>query len=111
VLVLPPPDPLRDLRKRLEKDYLDLLAVKPEQVRHFLEARVGPFGESLASEFAIDTVEDFLAFEALRLAVFSGATPPSAPTPSPAIWPPPMISWRSGMVGSTMTGSPAPISG
>lgn len=81
VLVLPPPDPLRELRKKLEKDYLDLLAVKPEQVRHFLEARVRPFGESLASEFAIDTVEDFLAFEALRLAVFSGATPAQRTNP------------------------------
>jgi hypothetical protein len=75
VLVLPPPDPLRELRKRLEKGYLDLLAVKGEQVSRFLDARVAPHGASLASQLAITDVEDFLAFEALRLAVFSGAGP------------------------------------
>jgi hypothetical protein len=74
VLVLPPPDPLRELRKRLDKDYLALLAVKPEQVSAFLERRVLVSGDTHASDFAIESVEDFLAFEALRLAVFSPGT-------------------------------------
>ncbi|WP_343610732.1 Wadjet anti-phage system protein JetA family protein [Novosphingobium sp.] len=81
VLVLPPPDPLRELRKRLEKGYLDLLAVKPEQVRAFLEARIAPGAQADARDFTIATVEDFLAFEALRLAVFSGITPAQRQNP------------------------------
>lgn len=71
VLVLPPPDPVRELRKRLEREYLERLAVTPEQVSRFLERRVPPFGEVDASHFWLDTVDDFLAFEALRLAVAS----------------------------------------
>ncbi|HEX8668898.1 MAG TPA: Wadjet anti-phage system protein JetA family protein [Allosphingosinicella sp.] len=68
-LVLPPTDPLRELRKRLEREYLDRLTITPEQVSRFLERRVPPFGETEAGTFRIDTVDDFLAFEALRLAV------------------------------------------
>lgn len=69
LLVLPSIDPLRELRKRLEREYLDRLTVTPEQVSRFLERRVPPFGETEASTFPIDTVDDFLVFEALRLAV------------------------------------------
>ena len=69
ILVLPPADPLRELRKRLEREYLDRLTVTREQVSRFLERRVPPFGQSSADRFWIDTVDDFLAFEALRLAV------------------------------------------
>lgn len=72
VIALPMPDPLRELRKRLEREYLDRLTVLPEQVSRFLERRVPPFGEAAADGFPIDTVDDFLAFEALRLAVLSG---------------------------------------
>lgn len=71
MLVLPPPDPARELRKRLEREYLERLAVTPEQVSRFLERRVPPLGETDASSFWLDTVDDFLAFEALRLAVAS----------------------------------------
>ncbi|WP_342248962.1 Wadjet anti-phage system protein JetA family protein [Sphingomonas sp. OTU376] len=71
LLVLPPPDPLRDLRKRLEREYLDRIAVTPEQVARFLEKRVPPFGSSEASSFWIDSVDDFLAFETLRLSVLA----------------------------------------
>lgn len=71
MLVLPPPDPIRELRKRLERDYIERLDVKPEQVSRFLERRVPPLGETHASGFWIENVDDFLAFEALRLAVSS----------------------------------------
>ncbi|MFG1201780.1 Wadjet anti-phage system protein JetA family protein [Xanthobacter aminoxidans] len=71
VIVLPPPDPLRELRKSLEREYLERLTVLPEQVSRFLERRVPPFGEAQADGFPIDTVDDFLAFEALRLLVLA----------------------------------------
>jgi hypothetical protein len=64
-----PPDPLRDLKQWLERQYLDRLAVTPEQVSRFLERRVPPFGRSDAASFVIDTIDDFLAFDALRMAV------------------------------------------
>ncbi|MER9029917.1 Wadjet anti-phage system protein JetA family protein [Mesorhizobium sp. LNJC405B00] len=71
VLVLPPPDPLREIRKQLERGYLNRLAVTPEKVSRFLEKRVPPFGASDASHFWIDNVDDFLAFETLRLSVLA----------------------------------------
>ncbi|WP_395676452.1 Wadjet anti-phage system protein JetA family protein [Inquilinus sp.] len=71
MLVLPKTDPLRELRKRLEREYLERLAMTPEQVNRFLERRVPPFGETHANNFWLDSVDDFLAFEALRLAVAS----------------------------------------
>jgi hypothetical protein len=71
ILVLPQPDPMRELRKRLEREYLDRLAVTPEQVSRFLERRVPPSGTSDASSFWIDTVDDFLAFETLRLSILT----------------------------------------
>lgn len=74
-IALPPPDPLRELRKRLERDYLDRLTVLPEEVSRFLERRVPPFGEAAADGFPIETVDDFLAFEALRLLVLAAEAP------------------------------------
>ncbi|TFI58436.1 hypothetical protein E2493_09885 [Sphingomonas parva] len=74
-MVLPPPDPLRALRRQLERDYLDRLTVSPAQIARFLERRVPPFGEAAAAGMWIDTVDDFLAFEALRLAVGADAIP------------------------------------
>lgn len=71
ILVLPPPDPLRELRKRLEREYLGRLAVTPEQVSRFLERRVPPIATGEANRFWIDTVDDFLAFETLRLSVLT----------------------------------------
>jgi hypothetical protein len=71
ILVLPPPDPMRELRKRLEREYLDRLAVTPERVSRFLERRVPPSGTSEANSFWIDTVDDFLAFETLRLSILT----------------------------------------
>ncbi|TIL68470.1 Wadjet anti-phage system protein JetA family protein [Mesorhizobium sp.] len=76
ILLLPSAEPLRELRKRLEREHLDRLTVTSEQVSRFVERRVPPFGETEAANFWIDTIDDFLAFEALRLAVAaSGDTP------------------------------------
>jgi hypothetical protein len=72
VLTLPGFDPVRELRKRLEREYLDRLAVTPHQISRFLERRVPPFGESHAANFWLECVDDFLAFEALRLIVAAG---------------------------------------
>jgi hypothetical protein len=41
--------------------------VRPEQVLRFLERRVSPGDSRSASLLWIDTLDDFLAFEALRL--------------------------------------------
>jgi hypothetical protein len=60
---------LWELRKQLERAYVDRLTVKPAQVARFLEQRVAPFGEMTAAGFWVDDLDDFLAFEALRLAV------------------------------------------
>ncbi|WP_244644304.1 Wadjet anti-phage system protein JetA family protein [Azorhizobium oxalatiphilum] len=72
VIVLPQPDPRHELRKRLEREYLERLSVSPEQMCRFLERRVPPFGEARADGFPIETVDDFLAFEALRLIAMAG---------------------------------------
>lgn len=71
-LVLPAPDPLLQLRRRLELEYLERLTVTPAQVARFLERRVPPFGEAPASAMWIETVDDLLAFEAVRLSVAAG---------------------------------------
>ena len=72
VLTLPRVDPVRELRKRLEREYLDRLVVTPRQVSRFLERRVPPFGETQAASFWLESIDDFLAFEALRLVVAAG---------------------------------------
>jgi len=71
VLALPSFDPIWERRKQLERIYIQRLTVRPEQVVHFLESRVPLFGEAEASRFRIDTIDDFLAFEVLRLVAHS----------------------------------------
>lgn len=71
-LALPPPDPIREFRRHLEREYLDRLTVSPAKVSRFLERRVPPFGETTAASMRIETVDDFLAFEAIRLIVAGG---------------------------------------
>ncbi len=71
-LAIPPADPLREFRRELERAYLDRLTISPAKVSRFLERRVPPFGEKTAASLPIDTVDDFLAFEALRVAVAGG---------------------------------------
>jgi Family of unknown function (DUF5716) len=77
-LALPVDDPVWALRRQLEHAYLDRLTVDPVRVLRFLERRVPPHGESLASNLWLESVDDFLAFEALRRAVpqvVAGAAP------------------------------------
>jgi hypothetical protein len=71
-LTIPPLDPVRELRRELERAYLDRLTVSPIAVSRFLERRVPPFGEKSAAFLTIDTIDDFLAFEALRVTVAAG---------------------------------------
>lgn len=72
-LMLAGHNPVRELRRRLEREYFDRLAVTGAQVARFLERRVPPFGEASASSLWLETLDDFLAFEALRLAIAAGA--------------------------------------
>jgi hypothetical protein len=62
-------DPIWALRRELERAHLNRLNVRPQQVLRFLERQVPPKGESLAGSLRIDDVDDFLAFQTLRLAV------------------------------------------
>jgi hypothetical protein len=71
-LSIPPPDPIRELRRQLEREYLDRLTVSPEKVSRFLERRVPPYGQISAAAMAIETIDDFLAFEALRVLLAAG---------------------------------------
>lgn len=71
-LALPPSDPVRTFRRQLERDYLDRMTLSPAKVSRFLEKRVVPFGRASAATMWIDTVDDFLAFEAVRLLVAGG---------------------------------------
>ncbi|WP_287055718.1 Wadjet anti-phage system protein JetA family protein [Mesorhizobium sp.] len=71
-LALPPLDPLREFRRQLEREYLDRLTISPAKVSRFLERRVPPFGETTAAYMRIETVDDFLAFEAIRVIVAGG---------------------------------------
>lgn len=71
-LAIPPPDPLREFRRQLEREYLDRLAITPTKVSRFLERRVPPFGQTSAARMPIETIDDFLAFEALRIMVAAG---------------------------------------
>lgn len=69
VLSLPTEDPVWAFRRQLERAYLDRLTPDPIRILRFLERRVPPHGEMLSSHIHIDDVDDFLAFEALRLAI------------------------------------------
>lgn len=71
-LALPPPDPIREFRRQLERDYLDRLTISPAKVSRFLERKVPPFGEITAGYMRIETVDDFLAFEAVRVLLAGG---------------------------------------
>lgn len=71
-LSIPSPDPIREFRRQLERAYLDRLTVSPAKVSRFLERRVPPFGETSAAYMKIETIDDFLAFEALRVMVAAG---------------------------------------
>lgn len=61
--------PLQMYRRDLQRSYLDRLNVRPAQVQRFLERRVLPLTSQAASDLHIGDLDDFLAFEALRVAV------------------------------------------
>jgi hypothetical protein len=71
-LDLPPEDPIRELRRQLERDYLDRLTISPAKVSRFLERHVAPFGTTSAASIPIETIDDFLAFEAVRVLLAGG---------------------------------------
>jgi hypothetical protein len=71
-LALPPADPIREFRRQLEREYLDRLTISPAKICRFLERRVPPFGEAAAASMRIETIDDFLAFDAVRMMVAGG---------------------------------------
>lgn len=71
-----PEDPLYELRKRLKAEYLERIQPRPEDVRRFLDARVAPGQEQSARDMAIDDVDAFLAFDALRHWSWTNDLPP-----------------------------------
>jgi hypothetical protein len=66
---LPAINPIWDLRRRLERAYLDRLTIDPARVLRFLERHVPPYGDGSAAHLPLESLDDFLAFEALRRAV------------------------------------------
>jgi len=61
-----PADPLYEIRKQLRLQYIARIAPSPAQVRSFLEKQVPPGGTREARFVSLDTVDDFLAFDAAR---------------------------------------------
>ena len=61
-----PADPLYEIRKQLRLEYIARIAPSPAQVRSFLEKQVPPGGTREARFVSLDTVDDFLAFDAAR---------------------------------------------
>jgi hypothetical protein len=68
-IILRTDDPVWALRREMEQAHLRRLNVQPSQVLRFLERRVPPEGESSAATLHIEDLDDFLAFQALRLAL------------------------------------------
>ena len=64
--------PLQLYRRDLQRAYLDQLTVRPAHIQRFLERRVLPLTQQAACDLHIADLSDFLAFDALRIAV-SGA--------------------------------------
>lgn len=61
-----PSDPLYEIRKQLRLDYISRIAPGPAQIRSFLERQVPDGGMREARFIALETVDDFLAFDAAR---------------------------------------------
>src|ERR1700730_13350045 len=61
-----PPDPLDDIRKQLRLQYSARIAPGPAEVRGFLERQVPAAGTKEARFIPLETVDDFLAFDAAR---------------------------------------------
>ena len=61
-----PTDPLYEMRKQLRLEYISRIAPGPSQVRSFLEKQVPLGGTREARFLGIESVDDFLAFDAAR---------------------------------------------
>lgn len=72
-----PEDPIYEMRKRLKAEYLERIQPKPEGVRRFLDARVDPARETSARQIEITSVDEFLAFDALRHWAWTSELPPA----------------------------------
>ena len=61
-----PTDPLYEIRKQLRLQYISRIAPGPAEVRSFLERQVPAAGTKEARFIPLETVDDFLAFDAAR---------------------------------------------
>lgn len=71
-----PVDPLYELRKKLRRQYIERISPGPEEVQRFLEAQVPVAGTREARFMALETVDDFLAFDAARRFALTNEIPP-----------------------------------
>lgn len=69
------PDPVDLHLQRLKKAYLRRLHPGDAQIRAFLDARLAGRRAVHASELVLETIDDFLAFDALHLMLRRGAVP------------------------------------
>lgn len=68
-IVLRDDDPVWALRREMEQAYLRRLDVRPVQVLRFLERRIAPHEARQAATLPIEDLDDFLAFQAICLAL------------------------------------------
>ncbi|WP_461314786.1 Wadjet anti-phage system protein JetA family protein [Bradyrhizobium embrapense] len=71
-----PNDPLYELRKTLRRQYIERIAPGPKEVQRFLETQVPVAGTREARFMTLETVDDFLAFDAARRFALSNDVPP-----------------------------------
>jgi hypothetical protein len=61
-----PSDPLYEIRKQLRLEYIARIAPGPDKICRFLESQVPVAGAREARFILLETVDDFLAFDAAR---------------------------------------------
>ncbi|QRM32774.1 Wadjet anti-phage system protein JetA family protein [Microvirga sp. VF16] len=69
-------DPIYEFRKRMRADYLERVSPSPERVKRFLERVTPPYHTTEARFIEIQTVDDFLAFDAARRYALTNEVPP-----------------------------------
>lgn len=70
-----PTDPLYEMRKQLRLRYIERVTPGPAVVREFLEKQVAAAGTKEARFISLETVDDFLAFDAARRFALTGEIP------------------------------------
>lgn len=70
-----PSDPLYAFRKRMRSEYLERISPSPERVRQFLARILAPHHTVEARFIKLQTVDDFLAFNAARRYALTGEIP------------------------------------